>query len=528
MKYFIALVLSLITLQLNAQNYVYSYTDPCTGILKSITVPINGSITVSYYGEVGTFSGQDFQNGVFETWANQQLDQYQNISPCSQIVGVATTVAITQSTALNTISILGSLSAIADIAGATNILGGAVNTVNGGSTSENDNNGNNGNNSSSTGNSGGNSISTTPSNVGGSSSSQTNAGTQTSSSTTTQTTQTSGGETTPTSTESSVGSSSSTTTGTSTEGSVENPTTASGTEGTGTTGSESTSTGSDPGNQSGTTGNGANGSGGGNGSGGSGNQTQTQETQTTPEESGKTNITAGSTNTIRGSTTTSGTSKSNKNGQAPAVIASADFVGFNFQDADVTTGLKATGGYTALRWDGKRSWGGLVDYTSAIQGPNITGFYAWIKKGQITLLSGTLTLGFEGRGTIYGTITGGQMRSFKKVKNLKLVYMATASYGAVYQTSFIGTALIAGGMFDFKIGKRIDIKLMDLMVYSPYTSYYNDIVMKSPYVMIPSIGTNISITRKFKFNINAGGAWSLGQSTLNYTITCGTRLLVGQ
>ena len=54
MKYFIAIVLSLITLQLNAQNYVYSYTDPCTGVLKSITVPINGSITVSYYGEVGT------------------------------------------------------------------------------------------------------------------------------------------------------------------------------------------------------------------------------------------------------------------------------------------------------------------------------------------------------------------------------------------------------------------------------------------------------------------------------------------
>ncbi len=106
--------------------------------------------------------------------------------------------------------------------------------------------------------------------------------------------------------------------------------------------------------------------------------------------------------------------------------------------------------------------------------------------------------------------------------------MATASYGAVYQTPFIGTALIAGAMFDFKIGKRIDIKLMDLMVYSPYTSYYNDLVMKSPYVMIPSIGTNISITRKFKFNINAGGAWSLGQSTLNYTVTCGTRLLIGQ
>lgn len=525
MKYIIAFVLGLVAFNLNAQNYVYSYTDPCTGVIKTITVPINGSISVSYYGEVGTFSGQDFQNGVFETWANQKLSQYQNISPCSQIVGVATTVGVTQSTAINTLSILNSLSALADMAGATNMLGGAVNTVNGSSSSESNNKDKqNGNNSNSNGSGAANSSSTNSSNVGGSTNPQVSNPTQSSgTSTTTSAPEGQGTGTSNPSSEPTSSSSSSTTSGSTTqEGSTGVETSA------GATSSEPTSTGSDPGNQSSTTGNGENGSGGGNGTGGSTSETQTQETQTTPEEGGQTNITGGSTNTIRGSTTTSNSPKSKNGNGAPAVIASADFVGFNFRDSEVTTGLKATGGYTALRWDGKRSWGGLLDYTSALQGPNLTGFYAWIKPGRVTLLSGTLTVGFEGRGSIYGTVSGGQMISFKKVKTLKLVYMATVSYGAVYQTPFIGTAVIAGGMYDFKIGKRIDIKLMDLMVYSPYTSYYNDIVMKSPYVMIPSIGTNISITRRFKFNINAGGAWSLGQSTLNYTVTCGTRLLIGQ
>ena len=483
MKYIIALVLSLMIFKFNAQSYVYSYTDPCTGVLKTITVPINGTITVSYYGEVGTFSGQDFQNGVFETWANEKLAQYENISPCAQIVGVATTINITQSTAINTLSILNSLSAIADMAGATNMLGGAVNTVNGSTNSENNNERNeDGNNTSNTGNIGNNGGSSTSINMGGSSSSQTSE-TTTETSTTSETSQATGEVTSETSTES-----------TSTESQSQAGTTETSTSSEGT--SEVT--------------------------------VETQEPKTTTEKTGSTNITAGSTNTIRGSTTTTGSPKSKNGNGAPAVIASADFVGFNFRDSEVTTGLKATGGYTALRWDGKRSWGGLLDYTSALKGPNATGFYAWIKPGRVTLLSGTLTVGFEGRGTIYGTISGGQMMSFKKVKNLKVVYMATVSYGAVYQTPFLGTAVIAGGMYDFKIGKRIDIKLMDLMVYSPYVSYYNDVVMKSPYVMIPSIGTNISITRKFKFNINAGGAWSLGQSTLNYTVTCGTRLLVGQ
>jgi len=501
---------------LSAQSYIYSYTDPCTGVLKSLSVPVNGSIAVSYYGETSSFTGIDFQNGTFENWANQVLAQYQNISPCAQIVGVSTAVNVSQSTVLNTIGILNSLSAIADLAGSTNILGGATTTV-AGSTNNNTNNKNekNGNNNSTnsnnstSGNSGveSNGTSSTPTNV--QTSPQTTTGGQTTTGTgsgenggTTSSTGTETG-TSSSSTEPTSGSSSSTTTEPTTEGSTSTGTSSS-TEGSSTQGGTS-----------------------GNGSGGEGSQTETQEVQTPQEESGKTNITGGSTNTIRGSTTTSGSSKS-KEGGKPSVVASSDFVGFNFKDSEVTTGLKVTGGYTSLRWDGKRSWGVLGDYTSALKGPNITGFYAWMKPKAVTILSATATVGFEGTGSLYGTISGGQMFSFQKVKNLKVIYMATVSYGAVFRTQFLGTAVIAGGMYDLKVGKRLDIKFTDLMVYSPYVSYYNDIVMQSPYVMIPSIGVNIGITKKFKFNINAGGAWSLGNSTLNYTVTCGTRLMVGQ
>jgi hypothetical protein len=455
--------------------------------LKSLSVPINGSIAVSYYGETSSFTGNDFQNGTFENWANQVLAQYQNISPCAQIVGVTTAVNISQSTVLNTIGILNSLSALADIAGTTNILGGATTTVSG-STNNNNKQNKNGNNSNN--NSGGD-VSASGSN--GTSTTNPNPSTNPSGTTSTSTTSNSGstqqangtsstgsgenggttsspgteggtGSQNPTSstTEPSIESSSSTTTGTPGGGNTENPSTPSGTEETGSTGSTT-----------------------GNGSGSGSSEPQTQETPTTQEESGQTNITGGSTNTIKGSTTTSSSSKS-KEGGKPSVVA------------------------------------------SALKGPNVTGFYALLKPKVVTILSGTLTIGFEGIGSLYGTISGGQMFSFQKVKNLKVIYMATVSYGAVFRTQFLGTAVIAGGMYDLKIGKRIDIKLTNLMVYSPYVSYYNDLVLASPFVMLPSVGTNIGITKKFKFNINAGGAWSLGNSTLNYTITCGTRLMVGQ
>ena len=491
-------------LNLNAQTYNFSYTDPCTGNIKTVVVPINGNVTVSYYGEIGSFSYNDFSDGTFDTWTNNIFSQYGTNSPCSEIVGLGTAVNVTQNTALNVLGILNSLSSISDLAsGSTNILGGAVSSIGNSSGGSNDKKGdksknnNNQNQTNGTGNPNGGGTTTSESNQTG-----TNGGNGTT-----------GGN---------VG--------------TENPTQAGGTTtegGSNETGNQTTepSVGGEGGTEinNQTTGengnNGSSGNTGGNGNNGSsGNGTgtnQTQEGQSSTEGQGKTNITGGASTTIK-STPTS------KEGGKPTIVGSGDFIGFNFRNTDVKTGLKLTGGYTAMRWDGKRSSGVLVDYTSALKGPNVTAFYAFIRDKSIVIGSGTLTIGFEGNKSLYGTIAIGQMFSFKKPKTLKLLYMGTVSYGNVYRESFLGTALIAGATYDMKIGKRIDIKLMNLMVYAPYVSYYNDVVLKSPYVMLPSIGTNIKLTKKFKFNINAGGAWDLKTSALNYTVTCGARMLVGQ
>jgi hypothetical protein len=502
---------------INAQTYNYSYADPCTGNLQTIIVPINGSVTVGYYGFIGSFTQQDFSNGTFEAWTNNIFAQYGTNSPCSEIVGLGTAIDVTQSSALNVIGILNSLSTISDLAsGATNILGGSVSSIgnSGGNDSENDNqNGRRNNNNSTTTN---NNNQTQQNGTG-----NTNEGSTTTSGT--NETATNGGNGT-----------------TNQNGGTENPTPTGGTTtegGTNETGNQSSNTtvnGETPINNQTTTENGGNsnngssgtvGGNGNNGTGGNGsgnNETQQESTTTEGTEGeGKTNITGGASTTVKASPTS-------KEGGKPTVVASADFVGFNFRNSDVRVGAKATGGYTSLRWDGKRSYGILGDYTSALRGPNITSFYAWVKPKSIILTSGTLTIGFEGNRSLYGTLAAGQMFNIQKVKNLKVLYMGTVSYGSVYRESFLGTAVIGGAMYDMKVGKRFDIKLMNLLVYAPYVSYYNDVVLKSPYVMLPSIGTNIRVTKKFKFNINAGGAWDLKTSALNYTVTCGTRMIVGQ
>ena len=516
-----------------SQTYTYSYIDPCTKSSKTISVPINGSnVTVSYYGNVGVFNYNDFMSGTFDNWASNVFSQFSNRSPCSEAVGLPTVVNISQNQIINTIGILNSISTITDIVSSTssttNMLGGLVNSVTNTPTTSNNNSENNNseksNNDNTKSNQNGNS--NTSNFVPKLSTSSYSFGVKSptikmpslSSSTI------GGGKTT-------IGGNGSTST---TIGrgniSINKPgsTTMAGSTGN----SNQPKTNETVNNQTPNSNNNNSGNGSGvNNNNNNNNNSNNNSSETASETEGKTNITGGGTNTIKMSGGSSSNNKSNnksanKEGGKPVIVASGDFVGFNFRNSEQNLGVKGTGGYTSMRWDGRASQGLMFDYTSAQVGPNITGFYAIMRPKAVSLISGTGTVSFVGDGSLYVTASFGQMRMFKKIKSLKLLYMGTVSIGHVQKEAFIGTAVITGGMYDFKITKRFDIKLTNLIVYSPYVSYYNDVVMKSPIVMLPSVGTTVGLTKRFKFNINFGTTWQMGGEALNYTITSGMRMLI--
>lgn len=497
MKLVVSLCLILFSLFCSGQTYSYSYIDPCTGRVKIVSVPLNGGATFSYYGERKTFNYDQILNGEFETWANSTFVSNKSSSPCSEVVGLGTAVDVTQSQALSIIGIMNSLSSISDMmgSGSTDMLGGAMGSVEKteGKSKNNevdskqidnkqtDNQANN----QSTDDSNDDNNGATVNNSDGSNSSSNNSSTESNGQGTAQSNGDGAQEPNPSS----------------------NP-----------VGGETGSSG----NQSQANNN---------QEGGGGNQDSnpeaSKETKTNPSDEttskgdegkeGKTDITSGSTNVVKAAL--------NKNGK-PTIIASGDFVGFNFKNNSIDYGSKVTAGYTSVKWDGTKTSGLLADYTSAIRGPNLTGFHAWLRTKATTLVSATMTFGFEGYGSQYGTLAVGELRTFKKIKKLKVAYLATFSFGKVYKTKFIGTALIVGAMYDIKLHKRLDLKLTNLFIYAPYVSYYNDIVMKSPYVMLPSAGFNVGITKRFKLNINVGGAWVIKENALNYTSTIGTRFIL--
>jgi hypothetical protein len=490
----------------SAQSFNYSYTDPCNGKVYNLSIPYGqNQIAVTYYGQVNTFTADDFNNGAFDNWAAGVFNQFQNASPCGSI-GTTVTVSQTQSTALNVVSIFGALSAISDMAssGTGNIMAaaGSVTSVSGSGNGDKDNKENkNSSGGTSQGQSQGQNVSGGANQSGGGSQGQTqsngnNSNESSSSGTTTGSNNNGGG-----SSESTAG------TTTNTGGST-------GSGETGGTGNTNTSGGSTGGSGGTTTG--STGSGGSGGNGSTSNQTQTTEEK-------KSDAIGGTTNAVKsGSGSGNGKgSATSKNGGRPSILMSSDLVGFQFNEGEVSKGSKVNAGYSSVRYDGLRSHGVMVDYTSSIQGGNITGYYAWINPKAITLLSNTVTIGFAGSGSIYNTVAFGQMRSIKK---FKAVYMLTASGGQIYKEPYYGSAAIVGGNRDFKVGKRLDIKTMALFVYAPFVRYYDDAVLKSPFVILPIVGVNLGITKTFKLNFNFGGAYSIGDDVLNYTVMMGTRL----
>ena len=561
------------------QSFNYSYTDPCTGVVKTMQVPTNG-ITITYYGQINTFQPTDFYNGGFENWAQGVYSSFGNNNPCASIVGLPTGINIAQNTATNFLNIINSLSAISDLSslgGATNLLSGIGSVTGSTSNKKKDNkkggstqtNGTPANTEGSTSTPNGGSTTSGSSNTQGTGNTEGSTSTPSGGSTTsgssntqgtantspTQPTQTGGQSTQPavgstqnqtgtngngngnsgtSSTNSNSNGSSSTSNNTNntqpTTGSNQTQNTTPTQNGNAPSGSTNSNSGNANQNGSGSTN--SNGSSSQNGSGSNSNEGSSQGSgsgssqgsETPKEEGGKTNLVGGAVSSIVNSTSSSKAASTES--RKPTILGSSDFVGFNFKDSDIDRGAKFTGGYTSLRWDGQRSHGILVDYTTALKGPNITGFYAIIKKKRIDLISTTLTLGFDRKTSVYGTLALGQMWNIDKKKKLKAVYMLTGSFGSVYGEEFVGTAAIAGVMYDWKISKRIDIKLMGLYVYAPYVSYYNDILLKSPHVVLPIIGTNIGLTKRFKLNINGGGAWALNENALNYTIMMGTRFLL--
>jgi len=457
-------------LSLYGQSFMYSYTDPCTFELKTITYDMTTPVVISYYGQTRAFTYNEMQNGTFDSWLNTVYSQFAS-NPCQGVLVSTTTTSTTNLTTnvINTVLNLNVITNLSSINGIGNNLGGTVNT---GSNIKNDkkeekkDEKNNTNPNSNSTSSNGSDPNTTTTSGESSSSSSTNPSSSGSSGT-------------------------------------------SGSEGSGS--SETTGSSSSSGSSSGST----------SGSGSSGQGGSQENGQPTKEEIKDTKTEATKSNSSNVSKTTA---KAKNETQKPAILLTGDIVGLQ-KTADGSQDARGTVSYTRVKGDGTASLGVSADYMLNAKIGNVTVMRSWIgtnSKGNkhINLVSSGISL-------MPGSVSNTSM--FIRVNSLKkftAIYGAAGSYGRLYREEIISGLLITGGMYKGKLAKKLDATIILACVYPPYTKYYTQDWFKSTPVIVPFFNFNYKMTKTFGIGLTGGTTYMAGQNVVNYQVLLGAKLIL--
>lgn len=454
-------------------QYIYTYTDPCTGILQSVTITQpSGSVTLFYAGQYQTFTQTQLQAGAFELWVQSiNATAPPGSNPCAGSGGTianGSNAAIGSNTATNVSGIIG----IAANIGGSISTGGTSNI----GTNAGSNTSNSGSNSSSTSGSGDNSNST-----GGTGSGSTGSN--------------SGG---------SAGGSG---------GGTGDP--SSGGSSTGTTGGGTS--GEDPGA----------GQSGGEPSGG-GVPDQGGSTSESGAVGGQESTTTASGGESESSGGSSSGGQRQKNRQEKigrgSLIGAGDVVLVR-NSSDIrqtgTDNFRFNTSVTHVNTKQTFIKGVNLTYTTGENVLNTTLYGSYKAKGFMGVFSNSLMTNF--RTDVFNTTT-----ALGAQKTGPLTWMAGTNFtlGSIGQSNFQNWSIVGGAFSTFKGARTFSANVMALGIYSPYIFYYEGQWYKSGLLIVPLANIDFKLTDKFKWSISFSGAYQWQADILNYQLSTGTKILL--
>jgi hypothetical protein len=482
-------------------QYVYTYTDPCTGILNSVTIyQPSGSVTLFYAGQYNTFTQAQLQAGAFELWVQTvNATAPPGSNPCAGAGGAISTgsnATTGTNTATNISGIVGVAANIGGSlgSGAASSTGGAT----GGSTSNNDNNGSGSNNST------GGSTST-----GGSGSGSGSSGSSGSSGGNTGNGGGSGG-----STGSGGGSGS--------------------TGGSGGSGSGGGATGGSGGGQGGD--NSGNGTGGGGDAGGVDTGTNTGGTSDGGTDAGAAGGTENTSTASGGDSESSSSegggggggkakpkSKQEKIGRG-ALIGAGDFVIVRNSSDIKETGMdnfKFNMSLTHVNTKQTFIKGINFNYTTGENVLNSTLYGSYKKDGFMGVFSNSTMTNFKT--DIFNTTT---LLAAQKLWIVTPMLGTNFTIGKIGDSDFQNWSIVAGGYTNLKGFRGIAGNVMLLGIYSPYIFYYEGQWYSSGLLFVPLANVDFKVTNTFKWSISFGGAYQYKADILNYQLSTGTKIML--
>jgi hypothetical protein len=492
-KWILTLLLVLGVGSVYGQSFQYQYTDPCTGILNTVTIsqPL-GSVTLFYAGQWQTFTAAQLQSGGYEAWVasiNAQFPPGSNPCAGNGSQNATSTNTATATTLVNNVSgIVGIATSIgSQAAGSVNVppptntstSNGSNSSSSGGSSSNNGGSSSNGGGSTSTGGSGSNGGGSTGS--GGSSGSSGGGGS------------TGGG----------------------------------GSGGSGGTGGG----GSGRPDGGGSTGGGQPSAGQGEGGGGSvGGGTTEGGGASEGAVGGQENTTTASGGESESSSESGGgggggkqKSKQEKIGRG-ALIGAGDFVVIrNGNDISKGGGDNFRFNMSLTHVNTKQNFikGVNFNYTTGENILNATFYGSYKTERFMGVFSNSTMTNFKS--DIFNTTTA---LAAHKLGFVTGMVGTNLTVGKIGESDFGNWSLVGGGFTNFKGGKLLSSNVMLLGVYSPYIFYYQGQWYNSGVLLVPLVNMDMKLTDKFKWSISFSGAYQYGIDILNFQLSTGTKMLL--
>jgi len=535
MKGILTIFLLLISSVIFGQGFSYSYVDPCTKKLNTVSIPSGQStVTVSYLGQSRTFTKTELEDGSFNSWLN--VLQQSSSEPCgdfkkntqtTQNITITTNLisTLTSVTAVSTMTVASTIGGISS-QGAGNALSNSVDNSSENSSGDNKSSKKekNGGNTNNTTNSSNNTTTTNGGQNGGSQGTNTNSNNGTSqeggnNTSTNQPPQTGNQPNQP-----SVGQSGS------------NPPSNPPSQGdNGNTGNSGSNTGNS--NNSGSSGNGSgNGSGNntgnsgsntgnsnGSGGGGSGGTVEPKNDPTTTPTDNKSGGNGGTTNSVSNAVSaSSGKSSGGSKVRVGSIIGTGDIVAIRSNE-DNSNQFKATFSVTKANTDNTKAKGALLNFTTAINNSNLTFYGAFTNKNKSNTLifanSSMVNFNYD----LFNTTTVMESHRWGK---LSLMGGANFTIGSLAEETFTNVSAVGGGFYLFKVGKNVTGNMLLLAVYSPFTKFYEGSWWESGTLLVPFSSWDYSISKTFKFNVSFSGTWEVNKTMLQYQILTGGKILL--
>ena len=508
-------------LAMGQQGYMYSYLDPCTSKAKEIYIDTsNGSVPLTYNGQVHSFTDAELQSGAFQTWIDS-VNSQNPAGPCSGI-GLAQNTSVNVLVAQNSISVittvlstLSTMASMQDVATSTSGMADTLTSMGGASVQgviqsdekvssnndNNDNNDNNGNNSTNSNNGSGNNSLGSTSNNSNNQNTSNSQGNQTSNFST-------GGNSGNQGTNNTTSSGPTSTNSQSSQSSVSNNSSSNSTTSSGNQNSPVVSENSS-----------TSVSGGSNITGGIGS---VRIDNTQQSESNKTKKSDDNKETAEDAVS-SGISSSSTTKSKVAAVKKGNLM----MNGDLVTIASATGDPSQFKLNAsiissntKNTFakGALINFTSYVNNSNVTLFVSYRHKKLTTIFANSMMVNFQK--DFFDTVSLMESYKYRKVTS---TIGANLTIGNIGTSKFQSVSLLGGVFSSFKINPKIGLTTMFVTVYSPYVYYYEGMWYQSGILFVPFTSVDYKITKKFKLNISFSAVQQLNDKAISYQILTGAK-----